>query len=48
MELVAYLHSEVLCERLQQGESIDQTLDCQLLDSIASLPVMLNQSYVLD
>ena len=35
MELVAYLHSEVLCERLQQGESIDQTLDCQLLDSIA-------------
>jgi peptidoglycan hydrolase-like protein with peptidoglycan-binding domain len=35
MELVAYLHSEMLCERLQQGESIDQTLDCQLLDSIA-------------
>jgi peptidoglycan hydrolase-like protein with peptidoglycan-binding domain len=35
MELVAYLHSEVLCERIQQGESIDQTLDCQLLDSIA-------------
>ena len=35
MELVAYLHSEVLCERLQQGESIDQILDCQLLDSIA-------------
>ncbi len=35
MELVAYLHSEVLCERLQQGESIDQNLDCQLLDSIA-------------
>jgi peptidoglycan hydrolase-like protein with peptidoglycan-binding domain len=35
MELVAYLHSEVLCERLQQGESIDQTLDCQLLDLIA-------------
>jgi peptidoglycan hydrolase-like protein with peptidoglycan-binding domain len=35
MELVAYLHSEVLCERLEQGESIDQTLDCQLLDSIA-------------
>jgi peptidoglycan hydrolase-like protein with peptidoglycan-binding domain len=35
MELVAYLHSEMLCERLQQGESIDQHLDCQLLDSIA-------------
>lgn len=35
MELVAYLHSEILCERLQQGETIDQTLDCQLLDSIA-------------
>ena len=35
MELVAYLHSEMLCERLQQGETIDQTLDCQLLDSIA-------------
>jgi peptidoglycan hydrolase-like protein with peptidoglycan-binding domain len=35
MELVAYLHSEMLCERLQQGESIDQTLDCQLLDTIA-------------
>ena len=35
MELVAYLHSEMLCERIQQGESIDQHLDCQLLDSIA-------------
>jgi peptidoglycan hydrolase-like protein with peptidoglycan-binding domain len=35
MELVAYLHSEMLCERLQQGESIDQDLDCQLLSSIA-------------
>ncbi len=35
MELVAYLHSELLCERLQQGESIDQNLDCQLIDSIA-------------
>jgi len=35
MELVAYLHSEILCERLQQGETIDQTLDCQLLNSIA-------------
>lgn len=35
MELVAYLHSEMLCERLQQGASIDQNLDCQLLDSIA-------------
>ncbi len=35
MELVAYLHSEMISERLQQGESIDQTLDCRLLDSIA-------------
>ncbi|WP_271251781.1 peptidoglycan-binding domain-containing protein [Pseudanabaena sp. Chao 1811] len=35
MELVAYLHSEMMCERLQQGESLDQTLDCQLLESIA-------------
>ena len=35
MELVAYLHSEMLCERLEQGESIDQSLDCQLLGSIA-------------
>jgi len=35
MELVAYLHSEMLCERLQQGESIDQNLDCQFLGSIA-------------
>ncbi|MFM7887887.1 MAG: peptidoglycan-binding protein [Pseudanabaena sp.] len=35
MELVAYLHSEMISERLQQGESIDQILDCQLLDSIA-------------
>ncbi|BBC22988.1 peptidoglycan-binding protein [Pseudanabaena sp. ABRG5-3] len=35
MELVAYLHSEIMCERLQQGESLDQTLDCQLLESIA-------------
>ncbi|MBD2178214.1 peptidoglycan-binding protein [Pseudanabaena sp. FACHB-1998] len=35
MELVAYLHSEMLCERLQQGESIDQNLDCQMLDAIA-------------
>lgn len=35
MELVAYLHSEMICERLQHGESIDQALDCQLLNSIA-------------
>jgi peptidoglycan hydrolase-like protein with peptidoglycan-binding domain len=35
MELVAYLHSEMLCDRVQQGENIDQTLDCQLLDAIA-------------
>ena len=35
MELVAYLHSEMMCERLQNGESIDQTLDCQLLETIA-------------
>lgn len=35
MELVAYLHGEMLCERLQQGESLDQNLDCQLLNSIA-------------
>ncbi len=35
MELVAYLHSEMLCERLQQGESIDRDLDCQLIESIA-------------
>ncbi|MEA5486585.1 MULTISPECIES: peptidoglycan-binding protein [Pseudanabaena] len=35
MELVAYLHSEMLSERLQQGESLDQNLDCQLLNSIA-------------
>ncbi len=35
MELVAYLHSEMLCDRLQQGESIDQNLDCQLLETIA-------------
>ena len=35
MELVAYLHSEMLCERLQQGESLDRDLDCQLLVSIA-------------
>ena len=35
MELVAYLHSEMLCDRLQQGENIDQNLDCQLLDTIA-------------
>ncbi|PZO42119.1 MAG: peptidoglycan-binding protein [Pseudanabaena frigida] len=35
MELVAFLHSEMLCERLQQGESLDRDLDCQLLDSIA-------------
>lgn len=34
MELVAYLHSEMLCERLQQGESIDQDLDCQLINLI--------------
>lgn len=36
MELVAYLHSETICERLYQGESVDQALDCQLLDSIAN------------
>lgn len=35
MELVAYLHSEMLCERLEQGESLDQSIDCQFLDSIA-------------
>jgi len=35
MELVAYLHSEMLCEQLQQGETLDQNLDCQLLNSIA-------------
>ena len=35
MELVAYLPSEMLCDRLQQGENIDQNLDCQLLDTIA-------------
>ncbi|NUN65930.1 peptidoglycan-binding protein [Pseudanabaena biceps] len=35
MELVAYLHSETICERLHQGESVDQTLNCQLLDAIA-------------
>ena len=35
MELVAYLHSEELCERLQQGETIDQNLDCQMFDLIA-------------
>jgi len=35
MELVAYLHSEMICERLQQGELMDRDLDCQLLDSIA-------------
>lgn len=35
MELVAYLHSEMLCEQLQQGENLDQNLDCQLLNSIA-------------
>ena len=35
MELVAYLHSETICERLHQGESVDQALDCQLLNSIA-------------
>ncbi len=35
MELVAYLHGEMLCERLQHGESIDQVLDCQLLEAIA-------------
>jgi len=34
MELVAYLHSEMISERLQQGESLDQNLDCQLLNSI--------------
>ncbi|PZU92972.1 MAG: hypothetical protein DCE90_17360 [Pseudanabaena sp.] len=36
MELVAYLHSETICERLFQGESVDQTLDCHLLDAIAN------------
>ncbi|WP_434684788.1 peptidoglycan-binding domain-containing protein [Pseudanabaena minima] len=35
MELVAYLHSEMLCEQLRQGENLDQNLDCQLLNSIA-------------
>ncbi|ELS34516.1 MULTISPECIES: peptidoglycan-binding domain-containing protein [Pseudanabaena] len=35
MELVAYLHGEMLCERLEQGESIDRNVDCQLLNSIA-------------
>ncbi len=35
MELVAYLHSEMLCDRLQQGESIDQTLNCQTFEAIA-------------
>ncbi len=35
MELVAYLHSEMLCDRLQQGESIDQTLNCQTFNAIA-------------
>jgi peptidoglycan hydrolase-like protein with peptidoglycan-binding domain len=39
MELVAYLHSEMLCERLHQGESIDQNLDCQLLGAIAQSSV---------
>ena len=34
MELVAYLHSEMMSERLQNGESLDQTLDCQLLETI--------------
>jgi len=36
MELVAYLHGETVCERIYQGESIDQALNCQLLDSIAN------------
>ena len=35
MELVAYLHSEILCDRLQQGESIDQTLNCETFNAIA-------------
>jgi len=35
MELVAYLHSEMMSERLQNGESLDQTLDCHLLETIA-------------
>lgn len=35
MEFVAYLHSEMLCERLQQGESLDQNIDCQMLSSIS-------------
>ena len=39
MELVAYLHGEMLCERLHQGESIDQNLDCQLLGAIAQSSV---------
>ncbi len=35
MELVAYLHSEMICERLEQGENIDLNLDCQLLDALS-------------
>lgn len=35
MELVAYLHGEAIYDRLHQGESVDQTLNCQLLDTIA-------------
>ena len=34
MELVAYLHGEILSELVQQGESIDQNLDCKLIGSI--------------
>jgi peptidoglycan hydrolase-like protein with peptidoglycan-binding domain len=37
MELVAYLHGEILCERLQQGQSIDQDLDCALLGQAKSI-----------
>ncbi len=37
MELVAYLHGEILSELLQQGESIDQNLDCKLIGSIGAI-----------
>jgi peptidoglycan hydrolase-like protein with peptidoglycan-binding domain len=36
MEIAAYLHAEAICELLQQGESIEQNLDCQMLTAIAS------------
>lgn len=36
MEIAAYLHAEAICELLQQGESIEQNLDCQMLAAIAS------------